>query len=94
MNTDPKFLIGDAEAQLDDIERELGMKPSPSVFDLFDARFDAIRRSVDEASACALDADLTRRLERAKSRLEDAEVVFVNYRNEPEPFDPWDESEE
>jgi hypothetical protein len=94
MNTDPQFLVRDAEVQLDDLERELGIKPLPSVFELFDARFDAVRRSLDEASTCALDADLARRLEGVKSRLEDAGVVYVNYVNKPEPFDPWDESEE
>ena len=94
MEKDPEFRVRDAEAQLDDIERELGIKPLPLVFELFDARLDTIGRSLDEATACALDVNLARRLKRAKSRFEDAGVVFANCVNEPEPFDPWDKSEE
>jgi hypothetical protein len=38
MDKDPEFLIGNAEAQLDDIERELAIKPSASVYSLFEGR--------------------------------------------------------
>jgi hypothetical protein len=33
-------------------------------------------------------------LAKVKSRLETAGVSFANYVNEPEPFDPWDTSDD
>lgn len=90
----PEFLIRNADAQLDDIERELGVKPSPSAYELFEGRFNAIERSLEEAAACTLGPDLERRLAQAKSHLEEASLIFANYVNEPEPFDPWDKGDE
>jgi len=90
MKTDAKVLIESAEVQLDDIERELSRGPSPSTFDILDSQFNAVTRLVEDVEASEILPSDAKRLAKVKNRLETAGVTFVNYVNEPEPFDPWD----
>jgi hypothetical protein len=90
MKTDAKVLMESAEAPLDDIERQLSLRPSASTFDILDGQFNAVTRLVEDVEASEVPASDAERLARVKNRLETAGVTFVNYVNETEPFDPWD----
>lgn len=90
MNSDANTLIDSAEAQLEDIERELDRRPSPSICDVLESQFNAVTHLVEDVEKCDLSPSLAERLTKLKSRLETAGVTFANYVNEPEPFDPFE----